>query len=79
MNLSPLFKELDCFCRKLKREGKIISMVNTHAFVRVNLLNKSLKIITLIMISVELQIIYGDNPKYPCGICQQKLIKLTKL
>ena len=46
LNLSPPFKELDYFCRKLKRECKMISMVTSHAFVKVNLLNKSLKKIT---------------------------------
>ena len=46
LNLSPPFKELDYFCRKLKKEGKIISTFTSHANVKLTLPDNSFKKIT---------------------------------
>ena len=47
LNLSPSFKELDYFCRKLKKNGNILSYVTTNTNINIKIENNYHKIIHL--------------------------------
>ena len=47
LNLSPMFKEMDFFCRKLKKEGEISSMSTSHANITIKVDNTFHKIFHL--------------------------------
>ena len=44
INLSPPFKELDYFCRMLKKDGLISNLETTHAFIKIKVNGDFIKI-----------------------------------
>ena len=46
LNLSPSFKEIDFFCRNMRKQNMLVSVSASHSYIKIRLMNMHIRRIT---------------------------------